>query len=60
MVRKSVAIFLSKKLIELEGDVYDEFTDYIEMIIQFGYNTLFATAIPIGSLLSFMVNLIER
>ena len=51
--------FLSIKLIELEGDEYKEFNDYLEMIVQFGYNTLYAAAIPIGALFSFVVNIIE-
>ena len=42
---------------ELED--YDTFDDYIEMIIQFGYVTLFASAFPLAAFLAIFSNLIE-
>ena len=39
--------------------VYEPFSDYLEMIIQFGYITLFAAAMPIGALFSFFCNILE-
>eukprot|EP00004_Rigifila_ramosa_P016078 TRINITY_DN3783_c0_g1_i1.p1 TRINITY_DN3783_c0_g1~~TRINITY_DN3783_c0_g1_i1.p1 ORF type:complete len:673 (-),score=170.04 TRINITY_DN3783_c0_g1_i1:58-2076(-) len=46
-------------LIESERDEYEQFDDYLEMTIQYGYVTLFASAFPLASMLSLISNLIE-
>jgi len=38
---------------------YEEFDDYLEMVISFGYITLFASAIPLASSLAIFSNLVE-
>lgn len=37
---------------EIEKDEHEIFDDYLEMIITFGYITLFATAFPFASMIS--------
>uniref|UniRef100_A0A7S0IR28 Anoctamin transmembrane domain-containing protein n=1 Tax=Calcidiscus leptoporus TaxID=127549 RepID=A0A7S0IR28_9EUKA len=52
---------------ELEGsgladsalDEYDDFDDWLEMAIQFGYVTLFASAFPLGAALALGCNAVE-
>jgi hypothetical protein len=44
---------------DLEKDEYDEFDDYMEILIQFGYTTLFASAYPLASLVSVAANWVE-
>lgn len=44
---------------DLEKDVYDQFDDYMEILIQFGYTTLFASAYPLASLISIAANWVE-
>mmetsp|Transcript_22339 Transcript_22339/g.72018 ORF Transcript_22339/g.72018 Transcript_22339/m.72018 type:complete len:686 (-) Transcript_22339:343-2400(-) len=38
---------------------YENFDDYLEIVIEFGYVTLFASAFPLGPLLSLVCNVIE-
>lgn len=38
---------------------YEVFDDYIEMLIQFGYITLFASAFPLASFVAIFANIIE-
>ena len=38
---------------------YEQFDDYLEMVIEFGYITMFASSFPLGCALSFFCNLIE-
>lgn len=40
-------------------DEYQAFDDYLEMVIEFGYVTLFASAFPLASFLSMVCNVIE-
>jgi len=47
---------LASDLIKAE---YEQFDDYLEMVTQFGYVTLFASAMPTAALLSFFSNIIE-
>ena len=42
-----------------ELDEYETFDDYMEMVMQFGYVTLFASAFPLAGFLSLVGNLIE-
>ena len=44
---------------DLELDEYDEFDDYMEIVIQLGYVTLFASAYPLASLISILANWVE-
>jgi len=44
---------------EMELPDYEQFDDYLEMVIQFGYVTLFASAFPTAAALSVFCNLIE-
>lgn len=54
-----------RSLVEIEFDLeeYDilmgPFEDYIEMVLQFGYATLFTAAYPIAPVLSFINNYVE-
>ena len=38
---------------------YEVFDDYIEMLIQFGYITLFASAFPLASFVAIFANIVE-
>jgi hypothetical protein len=40
-------------------DDYEQFDDYLEMVIEFGYVTLFASAFPLASILSILCNWVE-
>jgi len=40
-------------------DPYEEFDDYLEMIIQLGYVTLFASAYPLAPFVAIFANLVE-
>ena len=44
---------------EAELDTYDTFDDWIEMLIQFGYVVLFASAYPLAAFLAIIATLIE-
>ena len=44
---------------EVEKDSYEVFDDYIEMLIQFGYITLFASAFPLASFVAIFANVVE-
>lgn len=44
---------------ELGKDEYEQFDDYLEMVIEFGYVTLFASAFPPAALLSIICNVVE-
>jgi anoctamin-10 len=44
---------------ELDKDTYDQFDDYMEIVIQLGYVTLFASAYPLASLISIAANWVE-
>ncbi len=71
--RKEAAVALSKKTDDVMSDEtnistlaensrkdhYDQFDDYIEMIIQLGYITLFASAYPLAPFVAIIANFIE-
>jgi len=44
---------------EAELDEYEQFDDDMEIVIQYGYVTLFASAYPLASLIAIVANLIE-
>ena len=44
---------------EFQLPEYEQFDDYLEMVIEFGYVTMFAASFPLGCALSFFCNLIE-
>jgi len=44
---------------ETDLEKYEQFDDYIEMLIQFGYVTLFASAFPLAAFLAAIANFIE-
>mmetsp|Transcript_22090 Transcript_22090/g.50505 ORF Transcript_22090/g.50505 Transcript_22090/m.50505 type:complete len:755 (-) Transcript_22090:46-2310(-) len=46
-------------LVQLQDPVYDEFDDFLEMVLEFGYITLFASAFPLAGVLSIICNIIE-
>jgi anoctamin-10 len=44
---------------DADKDVYEQFDDYMEILIQLGYVTLFASAYPLASLVSIAANWVE-
>lgn len=44
---------------ESKRDPYEQFDDYMEIVIQLGYVTLFASAYPLASLIAIFANLVE-
>jgi len=44
---------------DLDKDEYEQFDDYMEIVIQLGYVTLFASAYPLASLISIAANWVE-
>jgi len=40
-------------------DLYDPFDDYLEMVIEFGYVSLFASAFPLAAAISVAANVVE-
>jgi len=52
--------FIQEKLKELDLAEYDNYDDYLEMIIQFGYITIFATAFPLSGVFSLVFNYLEK
>lgn len=51
--------YREKKIMELGFNHYDSFDDYLEVIINFGYVTLFASATPLAPLFIYLFHLIE-
>eukprot|EP00913_Durusdinium_trenchii_P004273 g3961.t1 len=43
----------------LDQPHYEQFDDFLEMVIEFGYVTLFASAFPLAAVVSLVSNLIE-
>ncbi|CAJ1396036.1 unnamed protein product [Effrenium voratum] len=43
----------------LDQPLYEQFDDFLEMVIEFGYVTLFASAFPLAAALSVVSNMVE-
>ncbi|CAE7326990.1 rps11 [Symbiodinium sp. KB8] len=56
--RQEQAHFL-EALEVLDQPEYEQFDDFLEMVIEFGYVTLFASAFPLAGVMSIVSNLIE-
>lgn len=56
---ESIAPTDSSILEDLDKDEYEQFDDYMEIVIQLGYVTLFASAYPLASLISIAANWVE-
>ena len=48
-----------KAIDELTRPDYEQFDDYLEMVIEYGYVTLFAAAFPLAAFLSVLCNFVE-
>ncbi|CAN0380365.1 unnamed protein product [Ascophyllum nodosum] len=48
-----------EKTEQMKEDKYDSFDDYLEMVIQYGYTTLFASAFPLASTISLLTTFVE-
>jgi anoctamin-10 len=44
---------------DLQKEVYEQFDDYMEIVIEIGYVTLFASAYPLAALISIVANWVE-
>ena len=55
----SLETYIEDKLEELQLPIYDSYDDYLEMIVQFGYITLFAGAFPLSGVFSLIFNTLE-
>ena len=55
----SVIPTLDQILDDLDKDSYEQFDDYMEIVIELGYVTLFASAYPLASLVSIAANWVE-
>jgi anoctamin-10 len=53
------AKFMEKIYKEVELDEYNIYTDYVEMVIQFGYVSMFSTVWPLTALCSMINNWVE-
>ena len=58
-VKQTHEDYMKEKMKELQLAEYESFDDYLEMITQFGYITLFATAFPLSGVLSLVFNFME-
>ncbi|KAK9456631.1 calcium-activated chloride channel-domain-containing protein [Dipodascopsis uninucleata] len=59
MDNENEALFLTRVRVESEFPNYDVEEDYREMVVQFGYLSLFSTVWPLAPLFSFINNWIE-
>jgi anoctamin-10 len=57
--RKGIGVKDDDTAHDVDKDFYDQFDDYMEILIQLGYVTLFASAYPLASLVSIAANWVE-
>ncbi|KAK3237448.1 hypothetical protein CYMTET_52480 [Cymbomonas tetramitiformis] len=50
---------VTQALEDSKKDKYEQFDDFLEMVIEFGYVTMFASAFPLGAALSLVYNVVE-
>lgn len=60
MDSKKLEQVIKEELEELEKDDYEQFDDYMEMIVTFGYITMFASVFPFGATIILIFILIEQ
>eukprot|EP00210_Caulerpa_lentillifera_P003186 g3044.t2 len=48
-----------REVLDMSLDVYEEFDDYLEMIIAYGYITMFASVVPFAAFVQMIYNFIE-
>ena len=51
--------YIVEKVNEIKGKELNTFKDYYDMVIQFGYISLFAVAFPLSGMISLVLNFIE-
>lgn len=51
--------YINAKKVEIELPKYEDFDDYLEIIINFGYITLFASAFPMAPLYTLIFHYVE-
>lgn len=56
---ETIAPSLKTIMEDLDKDPYEQFDDYMEIVIQLGYVTLFTSAYPLASLISVAANWVE-
>jgi anoctamin-10 len=59
LVHDSMIPTMDQIVEDLDKDPYEQFDDYMEIVIQLGYVTLFASAYPLASILSIVANWVE-
>jgi len=59
VAQKVLDDYIVEKVNEIKGKELDTFKDYSDMVIQFGYITLFAVAFPLSGMISLVLNYIE-
>ena len=58
-VHRAIIPTMDEILEDLDKDSYEQFDDYMEVTIELGYVTLFASAYPLASLVSIAANWVE-
>ena len=58
--KKKWNTIVEEELDELRKPEYTYFEDYLELVIQYGYVTMFAAAFPLGALINYIFLFFER